>query len=283
MQPLSQYNINIEAQVRNALEEDLGGSLTPENDITACLIAANTDMQAKIITREDCVVCGTAWVQTSFDLLGECKLTWLVADGDHIKAGDTLVVIDGNARNILTAERTALNFLQTLSGTASLAYQYSQHLSGSRTNLLDTRKTIPGFMQAQKYAVNCGGGQNHRMGLYDAFLIKENHIAACGGIQHAVAAARKLAPQRPIEVEVENLDELQQAIDASVNTIMLDNFSTELIIKAVAINQHRCKLEVSGNITSERLKELATTGVDYVSSGALTKNVRAIDLSLISQ
>jgi nicotinate-nucleotide pyrophosphorylase (carboxylating) len=247
------------------------------------LIDEGTVMTAKIITREDCVMCGKAWVNEVFKQIDiNVALDWQCDDGSELKANDTIVYIKGNARSILTAERTALNFLQTLSGTATTTARYVVYLENSQTKLLDTRKTIPGMRQAQKYAVACALGQNHRMGLYDAFLIKENHIDACGGIKNAVSKAKSMQPGLPIEVEVENLEELVEAIDSGVNTIMLDNFSTERIYEAVDINAGRCKLEVSGNITFDRLTELAATGVDYVSSGALTKNVIAVDLSLIT-
>jgi nicotinate-nucleotide pyrophosphorylase (carboxylating) len=280
---INQYQINIPKQVEDALLEDLGGEISVENDITAMLIDADEMMSAKIITREDCVICGTAWVDEVFAQINkDVKLDWQCEDGVKLKANDTIVYIKGNARAVLTAERSALNFLQTLSGTATTTASYVKYLDGTHTKLLDTRKTLPGMRQAQKYAVTCGQGMNHRMGLYDAFLIKENHIQACGGIKNAVSKAKQMQPGSPIEVEVENLEELKEAINAGVNTIMLDNFSTERIHEAVVINAGRCKLEVSGNITFARLQELAATGVDYISSGALTKHVTAIDLSLIT-
>ncbi|WP_412971368.1 carboxylating nicotinate-nucleotide diphosphorylase [Glaciecola sp. MF2-115] len=283
MSLFNQYQFNIPKQVEDALLEDLGGHISMQNDITAMLIEEDTVMSAKIITREDCVVCGRAWVNEVFKQIDKnVVLDWQCDDGSVLKANDTIVYIKGNARSILTAERSALNFLQTLSGTATTTARYVTYLENSQTKLLDTRKTIPGMRQAQKYAVACALGQNHRMGLYDAFLIKENHIDACGGIKNAVSKAKLMQPGLPIEVEVENLEELIEAIDSGVNTIMLDNFSTERIYKAVDINAGRCKLEVSGNITFDRLIELAATGVDYVSSGALTKNVVAVDLSLVT-
>jgi nicotinate-nucleotide pyrophosphorylase (carboxylating) len=227
-------------------------------------------------------LCGKQWASAAFLITDpSLELTWYKEEGDSIQANDTLVTISGSARSILTAERTALNFLQFLSGTATTTKVYTKILEACKTNLLDTRKTIPRYRQAQKYAVICGGGINHRMGLYDAFLIKENHIKACGNIQKAVNKARSMAPSKPIEVEVESLEELNQAILAGADTIMLDNFSNEQIREAVAITNGRCKLEVSGNIVKERLHELAQTGVDYVSSGALTKHVKALDLSLL--
>jgi nicotinate-nucleotide pyrophosphorylase (carboxylating) len=283
MSLISQYQFNISKQIEDALLEDLGGKISVQNDITAMLIEEDTLMSAKIITRENCVVCGTAWVNEVFAQIDKSvTLDWQCEDGAALNANDTIVYIKGNARAILTAERTALNFLQTLSGTATTTARYVKYLESSNTKLLDTRKTIPGMRQAQKYAVACAQGHNHRMGLYDAFLIKENHIEACGGIKNAVSKAKLMQPNLPIEVEVENLEELVEAINSGVNTIMLDNFSTERIYEAVVINAGRCKLEVSGNITFDRLKELAATGVDYVSSGALTKHVIAVDLSLIT-
>jgi nicotinate-nucleotide pyrophosphorylase (carboxylating) len=283
MSLINQYQINISKQVEDALLEDLGGHISVQNDITAMLINADVRMSAKIITRENCVLCGQAWVNEVFAQIDkDSKLDWQYKDGDELKANDTILYIQGNARSILTAERTALNFLQTLSGTATTTATYVKHLNNTNTRLLDTRKTLPGLRQAQKYAVACAQGMNHRMGLYDAFLIKENHIKACGSIRNAVSKAQLMHPGLPIEVEVENLQELNEAINSGVNTIMLDNFSTKLIEEAVVINAGRCKLEVSGNITFDRLQELATTGVDYISSGALTKHVTAIDLSLVT-
>jgi nicotinate-nucleotide pyrophosphorylase (carboxylating) len=283
MSLINQYQINISKQVEDALLEDLGGRISVQNDITAMLINADVRMSAKIITRENCVLCGQAWVDEVFAQIDkECQLDWRCKDGDELKENDAIVYIEGNARSILTAERTALNFLQTLSGTSTTTATYVKYLINTNTSLLDTRKTLPGLRQAQKYAVACAQGMNHRMGLYDAFLIKENHIKACGGIKNAVSKAQLMHPSLPIEVEVENLQELAEAIKSGVNTIMLDNFSTKLIEEAVVINAGRCKLEVSGNITFDRLQELAATGVDYISSGALTKHVTAIDLSLIT-
>lgn len=283
MSLINQYQINISKQVEDALLEDLGGHISVHNDITAMLINADVRMSAKIITRENCVLCGQSWVNEVFAQIDkDSKLDWQCKDGDELKANDTILYIQGNARSILTAERTALNFLQTLSGTATTTATYVKYLNNTNTRLLDTRKTLPGLRQAQKYAVACAQGMNHRMGLYDAFLIKENHIKACGSIKNAVSKAQLMYPNLPIEVEVENLQELDEAINSGVNTIMLDNFNIKLIEEAVVINAGRCKLEVSGNITVDRLQELATTGVDYISSGALTKHVTAIDLSLIT-
>ncbi|MBU2979396.1 carboxylating nicotinate-nucleotide diphosphorylase [Alteromonas sp. C1M14] len=271
----------IRAQVNLALAEDLGGTPDPAFDITANLIDSNTQAEAKVITREDCVVCGIQWAEQAFALVdSSISLNWHVADGDTAKAGDTLLSLSGPARGILTAERTALNFLQTLSATASAAHEYAALLANSHTRILDTRKTLPGLRLAQKYAVACGGGVNHRIGLFDAYLIKENHIFACGSIEKAVVTAKSMQPGKPVEVEVESLDELKQALAAGADIIMLDNFTNDQIRSAVDLTKGRSKLEVSGNITKERLGSLSKLGVDYISSGALTKHVQAIDLSL---
>lgn len=271
----------IREQVSNALIEDLGGELIAANDITANLIDQSVNAKSTIITREPCVVCGIAWANQAFALIDESvSLTWHVKDGDKVDANTVLVSLEGSARAILTAERTALNFLQTLSATATVTAFYAKFLDGSNTKILDTRKTLPGLRHAQKYAVRCGGGQNHRVGLFDAFLIKENHIFSCGNIEKAVSRAKTMMPGKPVEVEVESLTELEQALSAGADIVMLDNFSNEQIQQAVALNKGQCKLEVSGNITDERLASLAKLGVDYISSGALTKHVQAIDLSL---
>lgn len=271
----------IREQVSLALIEDLGGELNAHNDITANLIDESENATATIITREQCVICGVAWVEQAFALIDEhLELVWQVKDGDTVAADTTLLTLTGSARAILTAERVALNFLQTLSATATVTASYAKLLAGSNTKILDTRKTLPGLRMAQKYAVHCGGGKNHRIGLFDAFLIKENHIFSCGSIEKAISRAKEMKPGKPVEVEVESLEELQQALLAGADIVMLDNFTNEQIQKAVALTQGQCKLEVSGNITDERLSSLATLGVDYISSGALTKNVKAIDLSL---
>ncbi|MDP5150591.1 carboxylating nicotinate-nucleotide diphosphorylase [Rheinheimera baltica] len=271
----------IQRAVASALSEDLGFLPVAQGDITASLIPATQLASAHIITREDCVICGTAFVDEVFKQLGnDVTVVWQVKDGDKVNANATLCTLQGPARILLTGERSALNFLQLLSATATQTAHYVQFLAGSNTRLLDTRKTIPGLRFAQKYAVFVGGGKNHRIGLFDAFLIKENHIAAAGSIAKAVATARQNFPDKPVEVETENLDELQQALTAGADIIMLDNFSLADIKQAVRLNNGRAMLEVSGNITSERLAELAATGVDYISSGALTKHVQAIDLSM---
>ncbi|WP_289027858.1 carboxylating nicotinate-nucleotide diphosphorylase [uncultured Paraglaciecola sp.] len=274
-------NIDIPLAVKLALSEDLNGQDADLGDITANLIPAEQHITAEIITREACVLAGAAWVTETFAQLNDgIKLQWCVNDGEQLSANQTIVKITGNARHILTGERTALNFLQTLSGTATTVADCVAELAGTNTKLLDTRKTLPGMRLAQKYAVRCGGGTNHRIGLYDAYLIKENHIFACGSIENAVKQARQANSQLNVEVEVENIEELNQAILAKADIIMLDNFDNQMIQQAVAINGGKCKLEVSGNITKPRLKALSQLGVDYISSGALTKDVKAIDLSL---
>lgn len=271
----------IRQQVLAALSEDLGGTVSLPNDITACLIDEQATATATIITREPCVICGVAWATEAFTVFdGDLDITWHVKDGDQVDANTTLATLTGNARIILTGERTALNFLQTLSATATVTQYYADILKDSKTVILDTRKTIPGLRLAQKYAVACGGGKNHRIGLFDAFLIKENHIFACGGIEKAVSRAKAMKPGVPVEVEVESIDELKKALSAHADIIMLDNFTNEQIQESVALNNGQSKLEVSGNITDARLSSLATLGVDYISSGALTKHVEAIDLSL---
>ncbi len=267
--------------VSHALAEDLGYLPLAQGDITASLIPETQQATATIITREDCVICGVDWVEEVFQQLSDqVVIQWFVKDGDAVNANTLLCEISGPARVLLTGERTALNFLQTLSGTATTTAKYVALLGNSKTRLLDTRKTLPGLRLAQKYAVTCGGGKNHRIGLYDAFLIKENHIAAAGSIANAVQTARQNFPGKAVEVEVEDLTELEQALKAGADIIMLDNFHIADIHQAVALNKGQAKLEVSGNITSEALKALGATGVDYISSGALTKNVQAVDLSM---
>ncbi|NDW22503.1 carboxylating nicotinate-nucleotide diphosphorylase [Alteromonas hispanica] len=271
----------IREQVSLALIEDLGGELNADNDITANLIDKDVTASATIITREPCVICGVAWVNQAFALIDESvTVTWHVEDGDSVAADTVLVSLSGSARAILTAERTALNFLQTLSANATVTAFYTKFLQGTKTKILDTRKTLPGLRYAQKYAVRCGGGQNHRVGLFDAFLIKENHIFSCGGIEKAMSRAKETMPGKTVEVEVESIDEFKLALEAGADIVMLDNFTNEQIQQAVALNNGKCKLEVSGNITDERLSSLSKLGVDYISSGALTKHVQAIDLSL---
>jgi len=288
-----QLQHDIKKTVTWALCEDLGvdnaEALKNSQDITAELIPAENTAVANIITREDCIICGVAWVNEVFTQLDaiyntQTNITWFVNDGESVKANSTLFELSGNARILLTGERSALNFLQSLSGTATLTSTYVKELSETNTKLLDTRKTIPGLRSAQKYAVKCGGGVNHRIGLFDAFLIKENHIAACGGIEKSILTARKNHPNKTVEVEVESLEELNQALNAGSDIIMLDNFNHEMIEQAVEataeISQGKTKLEVSGNMTIETLKSYAKAGVDFISVGALTKHVRAIDLSM---
>lgn len=266
----------IEAAVKQSLVEDIGAG-----DITAALIDTSAQATAQLVTRESAVVCGQAWVEEVYRQVDTAvRLDWQVAEGDTVQPDQRLLMLTGPARSILTGERCALNWLQTLSGTATVTAAYVAQLSGSQTRLLDTRKTIPGLRQAQKYAVSVGGGQNHRMGLYDAFLIKENHIASCGSIGKAVLQARQHHPDKRVEVEVENLDELEQALQAGADMIMLDNFKLAQAREAVTVAAGRAKLEVSGNVSLDTLAELATTGVDYVSVGALTKHLKSIDLSM---
>lgn len=264
-----------------ALGEDLNYQSAENGDITAQLIPANEQANAKVITREDCIFCGKDLIIEVFKQVDPSVVVdVLVNDGDAVTANSTLFTATGSARAILTAERTALNFVQTLSGTATTTAHYVKELAGTKTQLLDTRKTIPGLRILQKYAVKCGGGANHRIGLYDAFLIKENHIAACGGINKAVAQAKQNQPNKPIEVEVESLVDLKQALDAGADIIMLDNFNVEQIKQAVVVTNKRAKLEVSGNMTLQTLKTYSQAGVDFISSGALTKNLQSIDLSM---
>ncbi len=290
---LEKLQQDISKTISWALCEDLGAvdNAMPQasQDITAMLIPENEQAVATVITREDCIVCGVAWVNEVFKQLDASlnrtveqatKITWFVNDGESVGANSTLFELEGDARTLLTGERVALNFLQTLSGTATLTSHYVKELAGSDTKLLDTRKTLPGLRSAQKYAVLCGGGVNHRIGLFDAFLIKENHIAACGGISQAVATAKSNHSDKTVEVEVESLDELEQALNAGADIIMLDNFTPEMIEQAVKATRGKAKLEVSGNMTIEILQEYAKAGVDYISSGALTKHVNAIDLSM---
>ncbi|ASP46381.1 carboxylating nicotinate-nucleotide diphosphorylase [Cognaticolwellia beringensis] len=292
MLPASLLN-DITKTVTWALCEDLGvntyNELATSSDITAELIPAQNQAVANIISRDECVICGVAWVNEVFKQLDniyntETKITWFVNDGQHVTANTTLFELSGNARILLTGERTALNFLQSLSGTATVTSSYVKHLAGTTTKLLDTRKTLPGLRSAQKYAVTCGGGVNHRIGLFDAFLIKENHIAACGGISKAISTARINHSDKTVEVEVENIEELTQALNAGADIIMLDNFSTEMIEQAVKltaeISAGNTKLEVSGNMTLSTLKDYAKSGVDFISVGALTKHVQAVDLSM---
>ena len=259
-----------------ALEEDIGSG-----DITAGLVSADEKAIATVITREPGVLCGTQFVDAVFDAVdSSLEVAWLKVDGDELKTNDTLFTVSGAARSILTAERAALNFLQMLSGTASYSAKLAALVKGTSARLLDTRKTIPGFRLAQKYAVTCGGCHNHRIGLYDAFLIKENHIAACGGIREAIETARANAPGKPVEIEVESLDELSVALKARADRVMLDNFSLDDMRQAVALNNAQAELEASGNVTESTLRDIAETGVDFISIGALTKVIIPLDLSM---
>ena len=267
---------SIQLNIQQALQEDIG-----DGDITALLTPEDEQATATIISREDMILAGQPWVNAliaAFD--PSVQITWLKNDGDLVRANETIFKLSGSARSLLTVERPALNFVQTLSAVATKTAEYVKQLDGLNTKLLDTRKTLPGLRIAQKYAVAVGGGQNHRLGLFDAFLIKENHIMAAGGIAQAIAKAHQIAPGKPIEVEVETWAELDQALEAQADIVMLDNFSQQQMIDAVKHVAGRCKLEASGNITIANLREVATTGVDYISMGVLTKDVKAVDLSM---
>lgn len=267
---------SIQLNIQQALQEDIG-----DGDITALLTPKDEQATATIISREDMILAGQPWVNAliaAFD--PSVQITWLKNDGDLVLANETIFKLAGSARSLLTVERPALNFVQTLSAVATKTAEYVKQLDGLNTKLLDTRKTLPGLRIAQKYAVAVGGGQNHRLGLFDAFLIKENHIMAAGGIAQAIAKAHQIAPGKPVEVEVETWAELEQALEAQADIVMLDNFSQQQMIDAVKHVSGRCKLEASGNITIANLREVATTGVDYISMGVLTKDVKAVDLSM---
>ncbi|WP_122587318.1 carboxylating nicotinate-nucleotide diphosphorylase [Pseudomonas viridiflava] len=273
---LAALTAEIEANVRRALLEDVGSG-----DITAQLIPAERLAKATIISRDAAVIAGTAWVDAVFRQLDpRVAVHWQVSDGDRVSPDQALFHLEGPARSLLTGERSALNFLQLLSGVATRARYFADMVSGTQVKLLDTRKTLPGLRLAQKYAVTCGGCHNHRIGLYDAFLIKENHIAACGGIAQSIEAAHKIAPGKPVEVEVESLAELRQALDAGADIIMLDELSLDDMREAVRLNAGRAKLEASGGINDDTLRVIAETGVDYISIGAMTKDVKAVDLSM---
>ncbi|WP_282177256.1 carboxylating nicotinate-nucleotide diphosphorylase [Vibrio nereis] len=281
-----QLPLEISRAVADTLKEDLGGTLDPAADITASLIPADAKNEATIITREHGVFCGQAWADEVFKQLAEqengseVQIQWHVKDGDKVEPNQVLCTLSGSSRMLLTGERNAMNFIQTLSGCATMVAEYAQKLEGTDCRLLDTRKTIPGLRSALKYAVVCGGGFNHRIGVFDAYLIKENHIIANGGIAQTIKTAKELNPGKPVEVETESLAELKEAIDAGADIIMLDNFTKEMMREAVTINAGRAALENSGNITLETIREYAETGVDYISVGALTKHVRAMDLSM---
>ena len=272
---------DIETAVTLALKEDLGGYLKASNDITAQLIPKEQTSKATVITREEGIFCGKECIEEVFKQLAtNIDLNFFVKDGDRIKPNQALFTVHGNSRIILTAERTCLNFVQTLSGVATEVSEYVKKLDGTNCRLLDTRKTIPGLRNLLKYAVTAGGGSNHRMGLYDAYLIKENHIMACGGIAKAVETAHRLSPGKKVEVEVENIAELEEAISAGTDIVMLDNFELPMMYEAVKVNAGRVKLEISGNVSKETIRTYAETGVDFISVGAITKNIRAIDLSM---
>src|ERR1700720_3631144 len=266
-------------QVAAALAEDIGSG-----ELTAALIPPEKSGRATVMTREAAILCGIPYVEESFRQVDSgVSFQWRVAEGDPVRADQILFTVEGPARALLSAERCALNFLQLLSGTATAAHSYAVLLEGTQCRLLDTRKTIPGLRTAQKYAVRVGGGHNHRMGLFDGILIKENHIAAAGSIALAVAAAKRSAGTIPVEVEVENLAQLEQTIDAGADIAMLDNFSLPTMREGVAMNagaKRRLKIEASGGITTETIREVALTGVDFISVGSITKHVRAVDLSM---
>jgi nicotinate-nucleotide pyrophosphorylase (carboxylating) len=266
----------IQADVERAFAEDIG-----VGDATAELLPANATASAALTCRENAVMAGIDWFNACFRQLDpQVQIEWAVHDGDRVAAGSVICRMHGKARALVTAERSALNFLQLLSGTATATAAHVAAVAGTDVRVLDTRKTVPGLRLAQKYAVRCGGGHNHRVGLYDAILVKENHIIAAGGIKAAAEAARRLHPQLLLEIEVENLDELQQALEAGADRIMLDNFTLPLMREAVGIAKGRAELEISGNVDLSTIGEYASTGVDYISVGALTKHVRAVDLSL---
>ncbi|MCR8719078.1 carboxylating nicotinate-nucleotide diphosphorylase [Pseudomonas syringae] len=273
---IADLSAEIEANVRRALLEDVGSG-----DITAQLIPAERLAKATIISRDAAVIAGTAWVDAVFRQLDpRVAVHWQVVDGERVSPNQALFHLEGPARSLLTGERSALNFLQMLSGVATRAKYFADIVAGTQVKLLDTRKTLPGLRMAQKYAVTCGGCHNHRIGLYDAFLIKENHIAACGGIAQAVTAAHRIAPGKPVEVEVESLGELKQALDAGADIIMLDELSLDDMREAVRLTAGRARLEASGGINDDTLRVIADTGVDYISIGAMTKDMKAVDLSM---
>ena len=280
MNPSNALPPDVQQCVAHALAEDIG-----TGDLTASLIPAEKQARAHVITREDATLAGTAWFDEVFRQLDrEIRVRWLTEDGQRIVSNQRLCEIAGPARSILSGERAALNFLQLLSATATTTRQYVDAIAGTKCRILDTRKTIPGLRLAQKYAVLCGGGTNHRIGLFDAILVKENHIAAAGSIAAAVAAARKLNDRVMLEVEVENFDELDQALDAGVDRVLLDNFSLDDMRRAVRVarahRNSRVEIEASGNMALDGLRAVAETGVDFISVGGLTKHVRAVDLSM---
>jgi nicotinate-nucleotide pyrophosphorylase (carboxylating) len=267
---------DIRAGVRRALAEDVG-----TGDLTALLIPESARLRARVISREAAVLCGTAWFEAVFrELDAHVAIAWQARDGDAINPHQSLCELSGQSRALLTGERTALNFLQTLSGTATLARRYAEQVAGLPVKILDTRKTLPGLRAAQKYAVACGGCHNHRRGLYDGVLIKENHLHVLGSVSAAVRAARARHPERPIEIEVENLEQLREALEAGADIVLLDNFGLDDLRQAVRLSAGRAKIEASGGITLANVRDYALTGVDYISVGALTKDVHALDLSM---
>lgn len=275
MTPINYFQ-DLTINIQTALQEDIG-----TGDLTADLIPPTQQASATVVTNEPAIICGRPWFDGVIRTVdANIELDWRVSEGEAVHAGSVICHLKGSAQSILTAERSALNFLQTLSGTATETNRYVKALKNGSTQLLDTRKTLPGLRLAQKYAVHCGGGTNHRIGLYDAILIKENHIMAAGGIEQAVSLAKSHHSNKLIEVETESLAEVEQAVKAKADIIMLDNFSLEMIGQAVEWVNHRCKLEVSGNVELKDLAELAQTGVDYISTGAITKHLHAIDFSM---
>ncbi len=266
--------------IKKAVSEDLVADLGA-GDLSAALIPMDQNIKATVMTRESMILCGKAWVEEVFTYLDpRVKCIWKLEEGERAEPNQIFLELEGPARALLSGERAALNWLQTLSGTATTVRSYVDILKGTSTQLLDTRKTIPGLRLAQKYAVHCGGGKNHRMGLYDAYLLKENHIMAAGSVGEAILRARRASPEQLIEIEVESLRELEEALLHKVDVVMLDNFNLAEMREAVLFNQGRAKLEVSGNVNLETLRSIAETGVDYISVGALTKHLHAIDLSM---
>lgn len=270
---------DIRLNVESALKEDLGGVLDPNCDISAQLIPADLECEAAVISRESGIFCGEKWVEEVLRQLGgKVDITWFTKDGEQIKAGQELFHLKGNARIITTAERTVLNFVQMLSGVATAVQAYVKELEGTSCNLFDTRKSIPGLRSALKYAVACGGGKNHRVGLFDMFFIKGRHIQAAGGIKNAILKAREIAPDKKVDIMVESMDELNEALDANADIIMLDNFDYAQIEEAVKVNNHKAKLEISGNVNLETIGKFAKSGVDFISVGALTKHITALEV-----
>jgi len=266
----------IQQQVKLALAEDIGSG-----DVTAALLPDNKQINATVVSRQDAVIAGCSWFEEVFRQLDpSVGIGWHCSDGERVEEDQIVCELQGLVRPVVTGERTALNFLQTLSGTATTTRRYVDRIAGTGAQILDTRKTVPGLRLAQKYAVSCGGGSNHRIGLYDMVLIKENHITAAGSILNAVKTARRLSPKLEIEVEVENLEQLDQALQSGVERVLLDNMNPRTLKQAVTLNSGRAKLEASGGITFDNIREVAETGVDFISVGALTKDIQAVDLSM---